>query len=127
MKAALKGVAKNTNHRLNDLFGKDPEVKYPDAFYFRITRDWTLYYTSSKADTLVLGVMVPHKMKMKFLSSMACFEVFLYMVNLRWKTRLKKNGHFVVLKMFVPPLGKSQSENTWEKSSMAVISISTTS
>ncbi len=74
MKEALKGVAKNTNHRFNDLFGKNPDVKYPDAFYFRVTRDWSMYYTSSKEDTVVLGVMVPEKIQQRYLS-MACFEI----------------------------------------------------
>lgn len=74
MKMALKGMTKNSNHRYNDQFGKNPEVKYPDAFFFRITKDWTMYYTSSKEDTVVLGVMVPSKMKMKYLT-MACFEI----------------------------------------------------
>jgi hypothetical protein len=74
MKMALKGMTKNTNHRYNDLFGKNPDVKYPDAFYFRITKDWTMYYTSSREDTVVLGVMVPSKMKMKY-KTMACFEI----------------------------------------------------
>ena len=74
MKTALKGLSKNANHRMNNLFGSNPDVKYPDAFYFRITKDWTMYYTSSKEDSVVLGVMVPEKMKMKFIT-MACFEI----------------------------------------------------
>lgn len=71
-KDILEKVFKNSHHRANSLYGSDPEVKYPDAFYFRVNKDWTIYYTASKKDTVILGVMFPEKMKMLF-GSIACF------------------------------------------------------
>jgi len=59
---------------MNSVFGKVEEVPTPDAFYFRVTKNWTIYYTETKNDMVVLGSMSPKTIIPKF-DTEDCFQL----------------------------------------------------
>lgn len=59
---------------MNSQYGHNEEIKTPDAFYFRVNKDWTLYYTETKTDLVVLGSLKPDSIRVR-VEGDDCFQL----------------------------------------------------